>query len=74
MDKLTVTPSKISKFGINIAKDGVPRSACQILSQKGVNMDIIRNIWPEISYVSKDIDDQLESNIYHLAFLILEYL
>ena len=38
MDKLTVTPSKISKFGINIAKDGVPRSAGQILSQKGVDM------------------------------------
>ena len=25
MDKLTISPSKVSKFGINIAKDGVRR-------------------------------------------------
>ena len=65
MDKFTITPSKISKFGVNIAKDGVSRSAAQILSQKGVNMDIIRNIWPEISYVSKEIDDQVEINSHY---------
>ena len=34
MNKLSITPSKASKFGINIAKDGISRSADQILSQK----------------------------------------
>ena len=57
MSSLTITPSKISKFGINIAKDGVLRSALEILSQKGVNMCKIRKIWPEISYFSREIDD-----------------
>ena len=38
MDKLTITPSKIFKYGINIAKDGVNRSASKILAQKSVNM------------------------------------
>ena len=69
MDKLTVTPSKISKFGINIAKDGVSRSADQILSQKGVDMIKIREIWPEIPDISKEIDDQIEINAHYRGYL-----
>ncbi|SVA93810.1 uncharacterized protein METZ01_LOCUS146664, partial [marine metagenome] len=37
MEKLTITPSKISKYGVNIAKDGINRNAIQILSQKSVD-------------------------------------
>jgi len=69
MDKLTITPSKISKFGINIAKDGVLRSALQVLSQKDVNMYKIREIWPEITYFSREIDDQVEINAHYRGYL-----
>ena len=69
MEKLRITPSKISEFGVNIAKDGVSRSAGQILSQKGVDMKKIREIWPEISYISTDIDDQLEINAHYRGYL-----
>ena len=70
MEKLTITPSKISKYKINIAKDGVSRSAGQILSQKGVDMSKIRKIWPEISFISKEIDSQLEINAHYRGYLI----
>tara|TARA_Y100001970_G_scaffold264448_1_gene351081 strand:- start:323 stop:1873 length:1551 start_codon:yes stop_codon:yes gene_type:complete len=69
MSKLKITPSKISKFGINIAKDGVFRSADEILSQKDVNMEKIRDIWKEIPYISKEIDDQLEINAHYRGYL-----
>ena len=69
MDKLMITPSKVSKFGINIAKDGVNRSANQILGQKSVNMNKIREIWPEIKYVSREIDEQLEINSHYKGYL-----
>jgi len=69
MERLSITPSKISKFGINIAKDGVSRSADQILSQKGVDMFKIREIWPEIAYISKEIDDQIEINAHYRGYL-----
>jgi len=69
MDKLNISPSKISKFGINIAKDGILRSASQVLSQKGVNMSKIREIWPEISYISNEIDGQLEINAHYKGYL-----
>tara|TARA_B100000579_G_scaffold19048_1_gene13416 strand:+ start:5017 stop:6888 length:1872 start_codon:yes stop_codon:yes gene_type:complete len=69
MEKLSITPSKISKFGINIAKDGISRSAIKILSQKGVNMNKIRKIWPEIDYVSNEIDEQIEINAHYTGYL-----
>ena len=69
MDKLTITPSKIAKFGVNIAKDGIKRSANQILSQKSVDMDKIREIWPQITYISREIDEQLEINSHYRGYL-----
>ncbi len=69
MDKLMITPSKISKFGVNIAKDGISRSANQILGQKSVNMCKIREIWPEIKNVSREIDEQLEINSHYKGYL-----
>ncbi len=69
MDKLMITPSKVSKFGINIAKDGINRSAKQILGQKGVNMNKIREIWPEIKYISREIDEQIEINSHYIGYL-----
>jgi tRNA uridine 5-carboxymethylaminomethyl modification enzyme len=69
MDKLNITPTKISKYGINIAKDGINRSASQVLGQKDVNMSKIREIWPEIKYVSREIDEQLEINSHYKGYL-----
>jgi tRNA uridine 5-carboxymethylaminomethyl modification enzyme len=69
MDKLSISPSKIANFGIKIAKDGISRSVWQILSQKNVDMNKIREIWPEITYISKEIDDQLEINAHYRGYL-----
>ncbi len=69
MNEIEISPSKASKFSINIAKDGVLRSANQILSQKGVNMDKIREIWPKIPVFSKEIDDQIEINAHYKGYL-----
>ncbi len=69
MDKLKISPSKVYKFGVNISKDGVLRSSSEILSQKGVNMFKIREIWPEIPYISKEIDDQIEINSHYRGYL-----
>ncbi|MDC3145348.1 tRNA uridine-5-carboxymethylaminomethyl(34) synthesis enzyme MnmG [Candidatus Pelagibacter sp.] len=69
MSKLKITPSKVQNYGINIAKDGVSRSAFQILGQKSVNMSKIREIWPEIPCVSREIDEQLEINSHYKGYL-----
>ncbi len=69
MSNSSISPSKVAKYGVNIAKDGVRRNAEQILSQKGVKMIKIREIWPEIPYKSKEIDEQLEINAHYRGYL-----
>jgi tRNA uridine 5-carboxymethylaminomethyl modification enzyme len=69
MSKLSISPSKISKFDIKIAKDGVLRSANEILTQKGVDMLTIRKIWPDIPFFNKEIDEQIEINAHYRGYL-----
>ena len=69
MSTLKITPSKISKFGVNIAKDGVLRDSFEILSQKGVNMSKIRSIWSDIPFFSKEIDEQIEIKAHYRGYL-----
>ena len=69
MLNLKISPSKIAKYGIKIAKDGIYRSAKEILSQKDINMDKIREIWPEIPKATKEIDESLEIESHYKGYL-----
>ena len=69
MTNLNISPSKAEKFGIKIAKDGVFRSAEEILTQKNVNMSKIREIWPEIPDNGAEIDEQIEINSHYRGYL-----
>ena len=69
MSNLNISPSKADKFGIKIAKDGVFRSAEEILTQKSVDMTKIRNIWPEIADYGNEIDEQIEINSHYRGYL-----
>jgi len=69
MIELTITPTKIREFGINIAKDGVLRKSSEILAQKGVNMKKIREIWPKIPFFNDKIDEQIEINAHYKGYL-----
>ena len=69
MDQSTISPNKAEKFGVKIAKDGILRSSNEILTQKGVDMRKIREIWPDIPYFSKEIDEQVEINAHYRGYL-----
>jgi tRNA uridine 5-carboxymethylaminomethyl modification enzyme len=69
MSKSSISPSKAEKFGIKIAKDGIFRSSNEVLTQKGVNMSKIREIWSDIPFFSKEIDEQVEINAHYRGYL-----
>ena len=69
MRKFNISPSKAQTFGIKIAKDGVLRSSNEILTQKGVNMEKIRKIWPDIPFFDHKIDEQIEINAHYSGYL-----
>jgi tRNA uridine 5-carboxymethylaminomethyl modification enzyme len=69
MKKSKISPSKAHEFGVNIAKDGVLRTSNEILTQKGVDMKKIREIWPLIPFFSEEIDEQIEINDHYRGYL-----
>ena len=69
MTKSTISPSKVEKFGIKIAKDGILRSSNEVLTQKGVDMHKIREIWSDIPFFDREIDEQIEINAHYRGYL-----
>ncbi|PHX89226.1 MAG: tRNA uridine-5-carboxymethylaminomethyl(34) synthesis enzyme MnmG [Pelagibacteraceae bacterium] len=69
MSFLKISPSKAEFYGIKIAKDGVYRSPNEILAHDNVDMKKIREIWPEIPYFTKEIDEQIEINGHYHGYL-----
>jgi len=69
MGQSTISPNKADEFGIKIAKDGVLRSSNEILTQKGVDMNKIREIWTDIPFFSREIDEQVEINAHYRGYL-----
>ena len=72
VDKMTesyISPTKAANFGIKISKDGVLRSSNEILTHKEINMSKIREIWPEVPFFNKEIDEQIEINAHYRGYL-----
>ncbi len=69
MSSLIISPTKAEKHGIKIAKDGILRSADEILTQKDANMNKMRVIWPEIKDFGLEIDEQIEINSHYRGYL-----
>jgi tRNA uridine 5-carboxymethylaminomethyl modification enzyme len=69
MGQSTISPNKADEFGIKIAKDGVLRSSNEILTQKGVDMNKIREIWSDIPFFNSEIDEQVEINAHYRGYL-----
>ena len=69
MNQSTISPNKAEQFGVKIAKDGILRSSNEILTQKGVNMSKIREIWPDVPFFNNEIDEQVEINAHYRGYL-----
>jgi tRNA uridine 5-carboxymethylaminomethyl modification enzyme len=69
MSESSISPTKIMKFDIKIAKDGILRKSNEILTQKDVDMKKIREIWPDIPFFDEKIDEQIEINAHYRGYL-----
>jgi len=66
---LKISPNRAEKYGIKIAKDGLKRSAFQILSRKGVSFSKIREIWNEIPKAGEKEEEQIEISAHYSGYL-----
>jgi len=69
LKSLKISPNEAEKFNIKMAKDGVKRSAFDVLSRKGVTFNKLRSIWTKIPKASKDEEEQLEISAHYSGYL-----
>ena len=61
--------NEAEKYNIRIAKDGVKRSALDILSRDGVTFHKLRSIWNEIPKASRKEEEQIEISSHYSGYL-----
>jgi len=64
-----ITPNAAVKYSVKIAKDGVKRTGLEVLSQKGVTVNKLREIWSSIPYFERYIDEQIEIDAHYSGYL-----
>ena len=69
LKSLKISPNEAEKYGIKIAKDGVKRSAFEILSRDGVTFNKLRSIWGEIPSASGNEEEQIEISAHYSGYL-----
>jgi tRNA uridine 5-carboxymethylaminomethyl modification enzyme len=69
LNSLKISPNEAVKFSIKIAKDGVKRSAFEILSREGVTFKKLRLIWNKIPKASRDEEEQIEIGAHYSGYL-----
>ncbi len=69
IQSLTVTPNAASGFGIEMNRDGVRRSAYELLSFPEMTLEKLRVIWPELADLPDAIASRLEIEGQYAVYL-----
>ena len=69
LKSLKISPNEAGKYKIKIAKDGVKRSAFDILSRDGVTFKKLRSIWKKLPLASRDEEEQIEISAHYSGYL-----
>jgi tRNA uridine 5-carboxymethylaminomethyl modification enzyme len=66
---LAITPSEADKHGLALNKDGVRRSAFELLAYPEIEWSMLRGIWPELSAIDPSIAVHLEIDAKYDVYL-----
>ncbi len=69
LDALSATPREIQALGLDMAQDGVRRTARQLLSFPNIGWAALERLWPELRGVELAIAEQLEIDAHYAVYL-----
>lgn len=64
-----ISPNEAEKFGITINKDGIKRSAFELLSMNNIGFEGAAKIWPELKDIRVDVAQQLSIEATYSVYL-----
>jgi tRNA uridine 5-carboxymethylaminomethyl modification enzyme len=66
---LAITPNEATRHGLALNKDGVRRSAFELLAYPDIEWSMLRGIWPELSAIDPSIAVHLEIDAKYDVYL-----
>ncbi|MEM8876340.1 MAG: tRNA uridine-5-carboxymethylaminomethyl(34) synthesis enzyme MnmG [Pseudomonadota bacterium] len=66
---LNLTPDEADRFGLDINKDGVRRSAFDLMGHPDLGFVDMMRIWPELSELRRDVAEQVEIDAQYAVYL-----
>jgi tRNA uridine 5-carboxymethylaminomethyl modification enzyme len=66
---LTATPDALTRQGIAVNRDGVRRTAFQLLAHPDIGMARLAALWPELGRLPRDIAEQVEIDAGYAGYM-----
>jgi tRNA uridine 5-carboxymethylaminomethyl modification enzyme len=69
LQALTITPTEAGRYGLDLNKDGVRRSAFALLSHWNIGWADVSRVWPELNSTDPAIAAQVEVDAKYAVYL-----
>jgi tRNA uridine 5-carboxymethylaminomethyl modification enzyme len=69
LQQLSLTPQEAARHGLGLNQDGLRRSAYQLLSYPTISWRDLAKAWPELSLVSPQVQERLETDATYAVYL-----
>jgi tRNA uridine 5-carboxymethylaminomethyl modification enzyme len=67
--ELALTPNEAAVFGIQVNRDGVRRTAFELLARPDIGLADLTRVWPELGALSRFASDQIETEAKYAVYL-----
>ncbi|WP_367716951.1 tRNA uridine-5-carboxymethylaminomethyl(34) synthesis enzyme MnmG [Nitratireductor sp. GISD-1A_MAKvit] len=64
-----LSPNEAARFGISLNRDGVRRSAFDLLSYADIDMKRLSEIWPELTDIPANLAEKIETEARYAVYL-----
>ena len=69
LHSLSLTPNEADQHGLKVKQDGIRRSAYDLLSHEGVDLTLLKSIWPDLESINGACAEQLEIEAGYAVYL-----
>lgn len=67
---LSLTPNEGARHGLNLNRDGVRRSAYDLLAQPDIDLERLARIWPELADLDPGVGEQVAIDAGYESYLV----
>ncbi len=66
---LQATPNELESYGVGVNKDGVRRSAFDLLGYPDIDWEQLCGVWPELSAIGAPVVEQIECDALYAGYM-----